>query len=171
MQSHFAGGLNSRRLHMSTWCEVLIKEAAGGREKDEGERMPTEGQRRFCKKKYQQRPSCWSLVILTSLMCEWFQSEITCQTGFSVISIRLMRHVLLHSLPRIGAQNDLMQSCSARLLRTTRVSVHNQNPLARAKRRLVFAYLRRLPFVNLTQKCHLTIFVLLNINVFQWGTF
>ena len=33
---------------MSTWCEVLIKEATGEREKDLekdlGERMPTEGQ-------------------------------------------------------------------------------------------------------------------------------
>ena len=32
-------------------------------------------------------------------------------------------------------------------------------------------HLRRLSFVNLTQKCHLTIFVFLNIYVFQWGTF
>ena len=31
--------------------------------------------------------------------------------------------------------------------------------------------LRRIPFVNLTQKYHLTIFVFLNMNVLQWGTF
>ena len=31
--------------------------------------------------------------------------------------------------------------------------------------------LRRLPFVNLTQMCHLTIFVFLNIYILRWGTF
>ena len=37
-------------------------------------------------------------------------------------------------------------------------------------REALHSNLRRLPFVDLIQKCHLTFFVFLNINVLQWGT-